>query len=247
VQEITDKLDGLNAAEEKSNILSRIGSQIGKGVQSLTLRASLTKQQELLQKVYAVAGEHFTLAANPTDNAALAAFAAETEEARATLAALTTELINLQAERGRLTDALNKEGSSGKQIQALEKRIVQTQDNLRELYRKAGKETADAAFTAAASMDESSRDTLGKDLNDADLAMLDQIALCREKIAQAEHEITRLKAAIVIDEEKAAIEKHNRGIEEQRKRIAASEAEIADLESRITQANAHIKELSALL
>jgi hypothetical protein len=247
VQEISDKLDGLNTASEKNNFLSRIGSQIGKSVQGMTLRASLSKQQELIQKVYAVAGEHFTLAANPTDNAVLAAFAAETEEARASLAELNAELAELRAERSRLTEVFNKEGSPGKHIQTLEKHIARTQDKLRELYCKTGKETADTAFAAAVSTDEGVRDTLGKDLSEADLVILDQIALCREKIAHTEKEITSLKAAIAIDEEKAAIEKHNLGIEEQRKRIAASEAEITDLEARITQANAHIEELSALL
>jgi hypothetical protein len=247
IQEISDKLDGLNNAGEKNNLLSRIGSQIGKSVQGMTLRASLSKQQDLIQKVYAVAGEHFTLAANPTDNAALTDFAAETEEARAALALLNEEIAELRAERSRLTDVFNKEGSPGKHIQTLEKHIVWTQDKLRELYCKTGKDTADTAFAAAVSADEDTRDMLAEDLNEADLAMLDQIALCREKIAHTEKEITSIKAAIAIDEEKAAIEKHNQGIEEQQKRIAASEAEITDLESRITQANAHIEELSALL
>lgn len=246
-QELSDKLDHLNAAEEKSNLFARIGSQIGKGVQSLTLRSSLAKQRELIQKAYAVAGERFTLAANPTDNAALAAFAAETEEARDALDALNTELVGLQADRGRLNDVFQAEGNPVKHIQTLEKQLVRMRDEQRELYRKTGKEIADAAFAAAVSLEADSRDTLSKELNAADLAMLDQIALCREKIAHTEKEITSLKAAIVIDEEKAAIEKHNRSIEEQRNRIAASEAEIADLESRIKLANAHIEELTALL
>jgi hypothetical protein len=236
VQELSEKLDGLNTAEEKSNLFSRIGSQIGKGVQGIALRSSLTKQQELVQKVYAVAGEGFTLAENPTDNAELAAFAAETEAARTEFAALNAALVDLKAERSTLNDSFTKEGNPGKRVQALEKRIAQAHDQLHTLYCKTGKETADAA-----------RDTLSTDLNDADLAMLDQIALCRETRAQTEKEITGLKAAITIDEEKAEIEKYHRGITEQQKRIAASEAEIADFEARITLATAHIEELSSLL
>ncbi|MDR3303786.1 MAG: hypothetical protein LBS86_05180 [Treponema sp.] len=247
IQEVETKLGGLEDKEgEKSGIFSRIG----KNVQGLALRSTLGKHQEQIRKLCEATGEKFTLANNPTGNEELSAFAAEVEELRCQRSALVDELTALKAERGAINETFSKDGNPSRHIQSLEKYIAQTNDGIHALHSKAGKETADAAFTdgastAGASVD--AIDALETSLSSDETALLDKIALAREIARDTETRIASLNAAIAIDEAKEEIDRHRKAIEEQRRRIAAAEAAIAGLETRIVEAEQRIAELSKLL
>jgi DNA repair exonuclease SbcCD ATPase subunit len=237
IEELETKLDGLTGKEgEKIGIFSRIG----KNVQGLVLRSSLGKNQEQIRKLCEATGENFTLAENPTGNEKLSDLATEVEELRSQKRSFVDELTALKEERGKINETFNKEGNPSRHIKSLEKDITEIHDGIHVLYAKAGRETADAAFA-------DQLDALETSLNDDETALLDKIALARERIQGIETRIASLKAAIAIDEEKEAIARHCMSIEDQRRRIAESKRAIADFEARIGEAQQRIAELSKLL
>ncbi|MDR2418338.1 MAG: hypothetical protein LBD79_04725 [Treponema sp.] len=237
IQELETKLDGLTDKEgEKSSLFSRIG----KNVQGLALRSSLGKNQDQIRKLCTTAGENFTLAANPTGNEKLSALATEVEELRSQKIMLADEITALKAERCKISETFSKEGNPSRHIKALEKCIAQIHDGIHALYAKAGRETADAAFGDKLEVLETS-------LSDDETALIDKIALAREKVQDIETHITSLKAAIAIDEANEEIARHRKSIQDQRRRISESELAIADFETRILEAERRITELGKLL
>jgi hypothetical protein len=237
VQDMEAKLGDLaDKGGEKFGFFSRIG----KNVQGLALRSSLGKNQEQIRKLCEATGENFTLANNPTGNEKLNALATEVEELRSEKTLLADELTALKAERSKINETFSKEGNPSKHIKVLEKSIVQLSGEVQALYGRAGREIADAALAGEL-------DVLGTSLNDDEAALIDKIALTREKVRDIEAHIASLKAAIAIDEEKEEIARHRKSIEDQRRRIAESELTIADLETCIVDAEQRIAELSTLL
>ncbi|MDR2144826.1 MAG: hypothetical protein LBP29_10705 [Treponema sp.] len=238
---LTDKIRitelKLDRTDEKDG--SNVFSWIGKNIQALILRFFLEREQANLEKAYESLGARLLR----KENAALASgheIAGLAEEARdleKKAETLKEELAQLRSERGKLNSAFAAEGGAVRRIQGLERHIAHINDELRIVYRRFGEEAADPAKAA----------DFAHVLNDDDKPVLEKSELVRKTVGECDREIEKLKTAIAIDEEKAAVEKMRKSIRDHQDRIRAAEEAIGDLEKRIARAEEHIGELERLL
>ncbi|MDR3192261.1 MAG: hypothetical protein LBT87_04260 [Treponema sp.] len=218
---------------------SSIFSWIGKNIRALPLRISLGRDQAELEKAYEGLGTRLLRSENGELVSAheIAGLAEEAKELEEKVKTLKEELARLRSERRKLNSAFAAEGGAVRRIQGLERHIAHAKDELKTVYRRFGKEAADPARGAG----------FARLLNGDDKPVLEKSELARKTIGEYDGEIERLKAAIAIDDEKAAIEKMRKSIRDYQDRIEAAGEAITDLEGRIAGAEKHITELERLL
>jgi len=235
-----DALQRMTSQEEKLDELGQktgnVFTWVGKNVQSLAAKALMTKIESDLSRIYRAAGEQFLLAGADYEAAAeeTRELAGRTAALRQAQAALTEELAALREDRRQLADAL---GNPARRIQGIERQIAHSREEIRDCCRRFGALTREEAFTPY----------FTPLLTGEDIVVGEKIAALVEAVAETEGKITRLRAAIAIDEEKAVIEKLQAAVETQREKIAAAEKTIAALERQIAEARQHVSELSRLV
>ncbi|MDR3138641.1 MAG: hypothetical protein LBT95_03090 [Treponema sp.] len=228
--------DRLKALEDKNS--ANVFSLIGKNAQSMVIRSFLGKNRENLRRLYEDGGEKFVLAGlGDAASGEIPDIVNEIKDKQRFSSDIAAELALLRGERRKIGDAFGSEGGPVKRIQALERHINHTREELRRVYFNFGNQAADPAL----------REAFSEFFTADDLLLLERIERDRDILKNYEIQIERIKASLAIDEEKAEIEKLNRTIEEHKQRIAAAEKTIADLEDRIVAANRHIGELSLFL
>ncbi|MDR3191629.1 MAG: hypothetical protein LBT87_01035 [Treponema sp.] len=249
---ITDSLqDRLDALADKIRVTelkldrmddqdgSNVFSWIGKNAQVLGLRVFLGRDQANLEKAYESLGARLLRKENAGlfSGHEIAGLAEEAGNLEKKAETLKEELARLRSERRKLSGAFAAEGGAVRRIQGLERHIAHIKDELKIVYRRFGEEAADPARAA----------DFAHALNDDDKPVLEKSELVRKTIGEYDREIEKLKTAMAIDDEKAAVEKMRKSIQDHRDRIKACQEAIADLEGRIAGAEEHIAELERLL
>ena len=220
---------------------------IGKNAQGLVLRSFLTKAQDNLAEIYRNAGESFSKPdasrEDPADGE-LAALLAEVRRIGEQSRALADELAALKEERRKISGGFNSGGGPLKQIQVLKSQIAQTQDALNVLYRGFG---AEAASIAGAETTEGRRRFIASLARAEDAPDAEQAARLDNAIRSDETAIEKLRAALAIDDEQAAIKKFRGQIADKKARIAEAEKAIAALEASIRDSENHIEQLQKIV
>jgi uncharacterized small protein (DUF1192 family) len=216
------------AAKGAGGIFTRIGN----GAKAMLYRSQMTKHQAALRRLYAEAGEQFSLSGREAGEASCTAF-----DDIKRLRALATEneltLIRQKEERRTITDSWAADGGPVNRRRNLERRIGQLQDDLKRVYLSLGGKAESPA----------SRPGFQSALTAEDGTLLDNVQKIRETVADYDAQIAKLEASLAIDAEHAEIDKMEKAIRELRLRIASSEESIADFEKHIAEANAHIQDL----
>jgi DNA repair exonuclease SbcCD ATPase subunit len=210
---------------------------IGKNTQGMVLRSFLAKNRNNLQRIYTLAGEKYSqsVSAAPPPPSGIAALFTEIEAARQDSAVLGADLARLREERRRIGDAFVPDGGPAKKIQALERGIARSREELRGVFLRYGRELEASPESRAAPLDE------------ADAQLLANIRRGREAVLLYDTEIEKLKASLAIDGEKAAIARMEKAVEEHEERIRSGEEAIANLKVQIEEAQARIAELTRVL
>ncbi|MDR0400494.1 MAG: hypothetical protein LBH51_06070 [Treponema sp.] len=241
IDQIVPKLDDANA--RLTGIDSRGGAGffgwIGKNTQQAMYKTLAVKHEGSLKKLYALAGEKLAAAEDiaPPSSHALEEALRSVRGLKDDAAALSQELEGMREERRRMGSLFNAEGGPARRIQNLEKRIARIHGELKTVYRRVGELAAT----------ESRGDRFSQVLQPEDSRIMETVDRNRELIDEYSREIEKLKTAIMVDNQKAEIEKMERAIEEQKRRIAAAEGRIGELNQLIEEARGRVEELSALL
>jgi prefoldin subunit 5 len=227
--------DRLEQIEDRSD--GNVFTWIGKNTQGVVLRSFLGKSRSSLQKIFTAAGErYFQAASGEADvSTGVKRLLEEIEILKEESAALDAAIAGLKEERRRINDTFSPDGGPVKKIQALERHIAHSREELRGVFLRYGRKIEAAAEADLPPLDES------------DDKLLENIRENRESIQEYDREIEKLKAAIAIDEEKAAIAKMEKSIKDHEGRIRAAEEAIASLTARIKDAGARIEELTKVL
>jgi chromosome segregation ATPase len=228
------KLDQADGRDEANAF-----SWIGKRVQSLGLRFFLGRDEANLEKAYESLGARLLRKENAglVSGHDIAGFAEDARNLEKKAETLKEDLAQLRSERKKLNSAFAAEGGAVRRIQGLERHIAHIKDELKIVYRRFGEAAADPAKAA----------DFAHLFNDDDKPVLEKSGLARKTIGEYDREIEKLKTAMAIDDEKAAIEKMRKSIQDHQDRIKAAGEAIADLEGRIAGAEKHIAELERLL
>jgi hypothetical protein len=234
----------LESFEDKNG--TNVFAWIGKSAQTMVLRSFLSKTQDNLRRLCALAGENFFLTRLPdlevgsleeTVQGEPAVLVQKIGNQRRLSADLSAELVRLRGERRKIGDNFGLEGSPVKQIQGQERHIHQIREDLRTLSLDFGKAAAGPR----------GQEDLAALLRPEDGTILERVAEIRGIIETIEGRIGKLRASLAIDEEKAEIGRLEKTILEYRERIAASERAITGLEGRISDSTRRIEELNLLL
>jgi chromosome segregation ATPase len=241
IDALVSKIEGLEeklaALDEKTG--SNVFAWVGRNAQGVVYRGLLSKNQGSLERLYETVGEKVTQADSESlaSDSEIADAVREAAAIKEKASGLGEELARLKGERRRIGNAFGAEGGPLKRIQVLEKHIAHIRGELRQVC---------CCFGEAVS-DSGAEGRFAPILVPEDSPVLEKIALLRSTVADYEIQIEKLKTAIAIDEEKAAIEKLKKGIEDYRGRIKSAENAVAELEGRIAESESHIKELERRL
>ena len=244
---ITGKIDfQQKKMEELDNSDNNILTRLGNGVKGMMTKASLTKNEAELEKLYRYAGEQFFVGLdNPSsgrisadeislaDEGEIAALKKKGLDLRDLQVSLKDEIDRLRSERRETAQALDQKGNPTRRISELEIFITRSTDEIKKVHLRFGAlvrskkwKNSFAPFT------------------EDEKTIYDKVAAIDEtlKITEAKIEFTR--DAITIDNQKAEISKLNDAINDKRKRIADAEKSIAELEGQIADAQKIIDELT---
>jgi hypothetical protein len=234
IKSLEGRLDVLGE-QENPNVFA----WLGKSAQGMVLRSFLGKSQNSLQRVYLGAGEKYVPGASreSISNVSVLDTLGEIENCRKAQGALSAELALFREERKRIGDNFSADGGPAKKIQALERSISQSREQLRELYLRYG-------CLAAESPDSAEFASL---ISGEETQLLERAGKLKDTVGETGERIEKLKASLAIDEERVRIEKMEKAIAFHRDRIAESENAIRDLSGQIEESNKKTEELAKLL
>lgn len=210
-------------------------ARIGRGAQGLMVKAALGKSRGDLVRLYRKAGEDFFNADGgygPLAGKEAAALAETAAGQRRQVSALGNEILQLREERLHLGEQTGANPAS--RIRGEERAIERAGERLREIY---------CAFGEAVSGGGKKKASLRKE----DEALLKEVKAARELVAADDARIEKVRAAIAIDGEKAAIGKARGDIDRARRKIADCQRGIREQEANIAEREARIAELEKKL
>jgi len=210
-------------------------ARIGRGAQGLMVKAALGKSRGDLVRLYRKAGEDFFNADGgygPLAGKEAAALAETAAGQRRQVSALGNEILQLREERLHLGEQTGANPAS--RIRGEERAIERAGERLREIYRAFGEAVSDGGKKKAA-------------LRKEDEALLKEVKTARELVAGDDARIEKVRAAIAIDGEKAAIGKARGDIDRARRKIADCQRGIREQEANIAEREARIAELEKKL
>ena len=235
-------LDRINEHELKLEELEKreggILAWLGKSAQMTVSKTILAKNRSALKQLYRTTGEKF-LFSNSVDSldGENALSAGKVMELKGLLSSLNDDLSSLKGERRKIGEIFGAEGSPSRRIHGLEKHIAHVKGKFPGVY-------LDMGLLAS---DETERELLSSYLSDEDSPVLEKAQVLKTQIAKTELEIEKTKAAISIDDEKAAIEKIEKAIKGQQLKISVAQEIIADFENQIAETEKRIEKLKTFL
>ncbi|MDR2069896.1 MAG: hypothetical protein LBP81_00560 [Treponema sp.] len=230
IKSLEDRLEQLEDRGE-----GNVFTWIGKNTQGVVIRSFLGTSRNSLQKIFTAAGEKYSQSVSIEIETSdrIRPLLGEIDTVKKDLEVLGAALVRLKEERRRINDAFSPDGGPAKKIQALERRIAHSKEELRGVFLQYGRSIE--AEAAAPPMEE------------ADTRLLEAIRKSRQSIREYDREIEKLEASLAIDEEKAAIAKMEKAVKDHEARIRAGEDAIASLTAQIGEAKARIEELTRVL
>jgi hypothetical protein len=242
---ISAQQEKLGELEEGKGSGSGFFSWIGGNAQRALIRSRLSKNQALLNRLYAPAGEQFFAALERQgEDGEKGGVPARIRALLQELALLEESRSSLEGQRETLKKSLGIEGNSrnfnpAKAIKDQEHRIEREQEQLGELCAVFG----ERLYGLFAGIETGEGAENGAWLQREDTIALARIREMLDQIAGYEAETEKLRASLLIDEKRASIDKMKKSILSHRQRIANSESIIAVLEKQIEEANRNIEEL----
>ncbi|MDR2759253.1 MAG: hypothetical protein LBB78_07730 [Spirochaetaceae bacterium] len=232
VKSLEDRIDGLTE-KEPANILVKLG----RSTQSMLLRSSLEKARSAVMLLYETAGEKFACREDlEPEGGELDRFLEEIRELRKQAGTQRAESDRVKEERRGIADALNTQGGPVKRIRTLEKKILRLKDEFRVVSGKYG----------GLALEKARKGEWEAVFDQDDRLRLQKIEETWNYIRDIEGRIEKIKAALAIDEERAAIARMEKAVLDHCGRIAAAERAIEDLKERIRGAEQHIEELKKI-
>jgi chromosome segregation ATPase len=211
---------------------------LGKNAQMTVSKTILVKNRATLNQLYRVTGDKY-ITTKPVDtlDGENTLTVGKALELRELLSSLAAELTTLKGERRKAGELFGAEGSPSRRINGLEKHISHVEGKFPDVYLRMGSLTAEAEGKAL----------LSSFLTEADVPVLEKTGFLKSQITQSEMEIEKIRTAINIDNEKAAIEKIKKSISAQRQKITAAEELITGFEKQIAETEQRIEELQSIL
>jgi len=198
----------------------------------------LAKNRSALKQLYRTTGEKFLFSKSVESlDGETAISAGKIMELKELLSSLAEDLSSLKGERRRIGEIFGVEGSPSRRIQGLEKHIAHVKGRYPGVYISMGLLAAD----------ETGAGSLSSYISTDDTPILEKAGLLKTQIAKYQLEIEKVKAALNIENEKAAIEKMQKGIKGQQLKISVAQEIIADFEKQIAETEQRIEELKAFL
>ena len=235
-------LDRINEHELKLEELEKrdggILAWLGKSAQMTVSKTVLAKNRSALKQLYRTTGEKFLFSKSVESlDGETAISAGKIMELKELLSSLAEDLSSLKGERRRIGEIFGVEGSPSRRIQGLEKHIAHVKGRYPGVYISMGLLAAD----------ETGAGSLSSYISTDDTPILEKAGLLKTQIAKYQLEIEKVKAALNIENEKAAIEKMQKGIKGQQLKISVAQEIIADFEKQIAETEQRIEELKAFL
>jgi len=251
VESLEDRFAALNQ-KEGNNVFA----WIGKSTQSLVLRSFLTKAQENLDQLYLNIGEKFfspNKAAELSDDDSYSVDNAsqvdtiKIEVVKNCMQArvVKEELTELMEEEHKILAGYDAEGNPLKQIQVLKKHISKIKADLCILYIRFGSHAV--SLNSAPDLSGEEKQFIASLIIPEDNVVLENAARLSGSIKDYELRLGKLRASLVIDEEKEKIEKYRKSIADKKLNIVKIEKSIFDLEEKIKGCEKNIDELQKLL
>jgi uncharacterized coiled-coil DUF342 family protein len=243
---LTAKMASLESriAELENRDGGNVFTWIGKSAQGLVLRSFLSKAQESQEQLYHNAGEHYSDREPLSQNDEVAEIRGEVDELRALSRSVMNDISMLKDEKRVISAGFDIDGNPQKQIQTVRNHIAQIREEIKNLYRNFG---AQAAGIMDADIKPERKYFIDTIVTAEDGEIIGRAVRLNQTITENEKAIGKLKAAILIDEEKARIDKFNKSIQEKKDRIIDLEKSITDLEENIRESEAQIQELQKQL
>ena len=243
---LTAKMESLESriAELENRDGGNVFTWIGKSAQGLVLRSFLSKAQESQEQLYHNTGEHYSDREPLSQNDEVAEIRGEVDELRALSRATMNDISILKDEKRVISAGFDIDGNPQKQIQTVRNHIAQVREEIKNLYRNFG---AQAAGIMDADIKPERKYFIDTIVTAEDGEIIGRAVKLNQTITENEKAIGKLKASILIDEEKARIEKFKKSIQEKKDRIADLEKSITDLEENIRESEAQIQELKKQL
>ena len=242
---LTSKLESLETriGELDNKEGGNVFTWIGKSAQGLVLKTFLTKTQESQEQMYLNIGERYTGHTPFNESDEVSVVNAEVDVLRSVSRTASDELSALKDERRIITASFGIDGNPQKQIQTIKSHIAQIKEALGGLYKKFGAQTAgiDDDITPERKY---FIDTI---VTAEDGEIISRAVRLNQSIIDNERAITKLRASLAIDDEKAKIEKIKRSIEEKKNKIFDLQKGISELEENVRDCEKHIQELDKQL
>jgi hypothetical protein len=236
---LVSKIDALTGAQEElgENGSSNVFAWIGKGARTVINRTSLLQNKKALEKLLEKAGESFSQSAGAVAaDGALADLAARIGQSRELLRVVSEKNAALREDRQRIRGDLGAAGGAVKGVRILEKNRGRAEEERRALCQKFGGRVCDPAH----------KKRFAFLLKEEDAEILEKAGELRNAIRNDDKKIEKIRASIVIDEERSSIDKMKRSIADHRDSIARAEAAAAELEERIKTSERRITELEKI-
>jgi len=208
---------------------------LGKNAQIAVTKAFLSKNQSDLLRVYRSTGEKAFSVESPVSSEWKSSDdAVNAGTLREKLSTVSVNLAMLRGERRQIGGLFEADISPARRIQGLEKRIAFVFEEFPGIHLRLG----------SLAVEDEGRKALYSFLADEDNKVLENAEAIKNKIAEREQEIAKIKASINIDNEKADIEKAKKAIAGHRLKITAAEEAISQLDKQIAESEKHIEELN---
>jgi prefoldin subunit 5 len=243
---LTSKMESLESriGELENKDGGNVFTWIGKSAQGLVLRSFLSKAQESQEQLYQNTGEHYSSREPLSQDDEVAVIRGEIDRLRSFSRAAMNDISILKDEKRVISAGFDIDGNPQKQIQTVRNHIVQVREELKNLYRNFGAQTAGIMDAEIKPEKKYFIDTI---VTTEDGEIIGRAVRLNNSIIENEKAIGKLKASISIDEEKVRIEKFNKSIQEKKDRIADLENSITDLEDNIRESENQIQELQKQL
>ncbi|MCL2832966.1 MAG: hypothetical protein FWD78_07335 [Treponema sp.] len=245
--DITLKIDfQQKKLEELNNTDGYFLSKIGNGVKGMMARATLSKSEGDLEKLYRSAGEQFLAGVdNPSSGklsqeelslaqtGEIAGLVEKAKDLRNLQISLKDEIERYRLQRRATTQALDQKGNPARRISELEMNINKTKDEVRKVHLR---------FGALVRKSEWKKPLASLLKNEEPL--YEKITALDESLEITEKKIEYTKAAIAIENEKADIAGFQETIKEKQQTIEEAQASITEIETKIKAAQDRIDGLT---
>ena len=247
--------DRIAALEHRDS--GNIFSWIGKSAQSMVLRSFLSKANENIEQLYRKIGERYSRQDNlhvekklkknsqPEDEE-INSLCEEIERRREILRELSQDLTGFNEEKRKIHSEYSHDGGPQKYIQARNNHINNVQKELKILFRQIGSEAC-GIFSIPVNIPPKRSKIIDSLKLPEDYIEFDNAVKINQYIQEDEKSIEKLRISLLIDDEKARIEKYLRLIQEKKEEIAQANKGIIEYEKYIYDANERIKKSEELL